>query len=100
MVEGCYADLLELASAQASEMVFLDLPVTACISNARSRPWEPHKYDSKEAQDANLGMLLDWIGEYYRRDDVCSREAHRALFDSFKGSKQRHERNPVYDSDA
>jgi len=54
VVEGCYTDLLELLKHEASEVVFMDLTVEQCIANAKSRPWEPHKYASKEAQDANL----------------------------------------------
>lgn len=61
VIEGCYSDLLELAIQQSNEMIFMNLPVEACIRNAMNRPWEPHKYESKEAQDANLDMLIDWI---------------------------------------
>jgi hypothetical protein len=37
---------------------------TESVANAFSRPWEPHKYLSKEAQDANLEMLMGWIRAY------------------------------------
>jgi adenylate kinase family enzyme len=62
VVEGCYADLLTLALPLCSLLVFLNPGVDACVQNARSRPWEPHKYPSKAAQDANLEMLVRWIG--------------------------------------
>lgn len=88
VIEGCYADLLELLLADANEMIFLNLPVEECIENARQRPWEPHKYESKEAQDANLDMLLDWIRDYDNRRDVFSRSAHECLYESFGGKKQ------------
>ncbi len=87
VIEGCYADLLALIVAQSSEIVFLDLPVTACVANARRRPWEPHKYSSKAAQDGNLDMLVDWIGQYPVRRDDFSRSSHQALFDAYKGEK-------------
>ncbi len=87
VVEGCYADLLELVLPHASEIFFLNLPIADCIANARNRPWEPHKYASKEAQDANLEMLTDWIAQYDERDDTFSRAAHEALFRGFKGEK-------------
>ena len=93
VIEGCYADLLEHAATQADEMIFLDLPVEACVANARARPWEPHKYESKEAQDANLDMLIDWISAYTEREDTFSRQAHQALFDSFHGYKMRYSHN-------
>lgn len=89
VVEGCYADLVELLLPGASELIFLDLDVEKCQRNARLRPWEPHKYPSKQAQDANLDMLLGWIADYPGRQGVLGRNAHQALFDNFHGNKQR-----------
>ncbi len=88
VIEGCYTDLLELVASRADEAIWLNLPVEACVENARARPWEPHKYPSKEAQDANLGMLIDWIRAYERRDDTFSKTAHRALFEGFTGRRR------------
>lgn len=88
VIEGCYADLLELVKPIATEAIFMNLPVHLCQENARNRPWEPHKYESKEEQDANLEMLLDWIAGYVDRSDALSYGAHSALFDSFQGKKQ------------
>lgn len=93
VIEGCYSDLLELVTQDAEEMIFLNLPVSACIENAKSRPWEPHKYESKEAQDANLAMLIDWISQYDSRTDTFSRVAHEELFEKFKGKKIMHVSN-------
>lgn len=93
VIEGCYADLLQLALPFANEVIFMNLPVALCIENARARPWEPHKYASKDAQDENLEMLIGWISEYPSRDDVCSETAHQALYDQFAGAKQRITRN-------
>ncbi len=93
VIEGCYADLLEMACPLATEMIFMDLPVDDCISNARNRPWEPHKYPSKAAQDENLEMLIAWIREYDTRHDTFSRAAHQRLFDSFDGKKTRYTSN-------
>lgn len=87
VIEGCYADLLEIAVAKATEIIFLNLPVEACISNAKSRPWELHKYASKEAQDENLEMLVGWIAQYAERDDVFSKSAHERLFQCYQGKK-------------
>ncbi len=87
VIEGCYADLLELAANYAEEIIFLDLPIELCIENARNRPWEPHKYESKLAQDQNLDMLVDWIAQYDERNDVFSRSAHTALYEQFAGAK-------------
>lgn len=97
VIEGCYADLLGLLTPHATELVYLDLPVEQCVEHARLRPWEPHKYDSPEAQDANLAMLLDWIRAYPVRDDACSAKAHVALFDVFAGAKRRLQERPALD---
>lgn len=88
VIEGCYADLLARAASRCTELVFLDPGADVCIEHARARPWEPHKYTSKEAQDANLPMLIDWIRAYETRTDEFSRQAHRALFESFPGAKR------------
>lgn len=93
VIEGCYADLLALAIGEASEVYYLNLPVAECQRNARQRPWEPHKYESKQAQDANLGMLLDWISAYTERDDMFSAAAHQRLYDTFPGTKRMLTRN-------
>jgi adenylate kinase family enzyme len=87
VIEGCYSDLIQLVLEDSNEIVFLDLPVDLCIANAKARPWEPHKYHSKEAQDANLNMLLDWIARYAERKDTFSRSAHQAVYDGYKGRK-------------
>ena len=88
VVEGCYSDLLELVTPSADEVIFLNLPISSCITNAKSRPWEPHKYESKKAQDANLDMLIDWISQYNSRADTFSKAAHEKLFEKF-GTKTK-----------
>ncbi len=87
VVEGCYADLLALVKPFANEAIFMNIPVHQCQENARNRPWEPHKYQSKKEQDGNLPMLLDWIAGYMERDDALSYRAHSVLFQGFQGKK-------------
>ena len=86
VIEGCYTDLLEMVG-NADEVIFLNLDVSRCVENARNRPWEPHKYESKEAQDKNLGMLVEWIEQYTKREDVFSYLAHRDFYENFDGKK-------------
>ena len=90
MIEGCYSDLLAHTLTKCSEIVFMNLPITLCIENARNRPWEPHKYESKAPQDANLTMLIDWIAQYEQRNDTFSNSAHQQLFDEFVGKKTQY----------
>jgi len=88
IIEGCYSDLLTLLIDKAEEIIFLNISVDDCISNAQKRPWEPHKYESKEAQDKNLNMLIQWISQYPEREDNFSQKAHLELFNSFRGKKE------------
>ena len=87
VVEGCYARLLEAVLPHATELRFLNPGVEACIRNCRSRPWEPHKYPSVEAQNQNLETLIRWVREYETRDDEFSLRRHRQLFAEFDGEK-------------
>ena len=87
VIEGCYTDLMEIISPLANEIIFLNLEIEQCIKNAKARPWEPQKYETKEAQDENLNMLVNWIKEYSERDDEFSFNSHMRFFDEFKGKK-------------
>jgi hypothetical protein len=87
VVEGCYGELVELALPRCTELIFLNPGLEACTTNNRRRPWEPHKYESAEAQDAMLGNLIDWVAGYYTRSDQWSLAYHRQIFDSFNGTK-------------
>lgn len=87
VIEGCYVDLIEIAIQHATEIIFINPGIEACINNCQNRPWEPHKYKTKELQDNNLGMLIEWIRQYNTRDDEFSLMAHQKLFASFNGQK-------------
>ncbi|MDP5208207.1 shikimate kinase [Microbulbifer sp. 2205BS26-8] len=95
VVEGCHTDLLVLLRYEATEIIFIDLSVEQYIVNARNRPWEPHKYKAKEAQDANLEILVSWIGEYKLRSDTCAYQSHRNFYDTFQGNKRIYTENQV-----
>lgn len=87
VIEGCYGELVEAASNHCTELVFLNPGLETCLEHNRRRPWEPHKYASKEAQDAMLENLQEWVAGYYERHDPWSYHAHRRIFDAFEGSK-------------
>lgn len=93
VIEGCYTDLLTIVASQASEAIWMNLAIEDCVANAQARPWEPHKYPSKEAQDANLAMLVDWIRQYESRGDTFSAAAHREFYEAFEGDKREVTRN-------
>jgi adenylate kinase family enzyme len=88
VAEGCYGDVIEAALPSCSELLFMNPGKEACLANNGKRPWERHKYASPEQQDSMLPFLLDWVGSYYERDDTCSYQYHRSLFDGFAGPKR------------
>jgi adenylate kinase family enzyme len=89
VVEGVYGGLVAHALTRGPELYFLDPGEAACLANCRARPWEPHKYASREAQDAMLAPLLAWVSAYYTRDGDMSLAGHRAIFDAYAGMKYR-----------
>ena len=88
VVEGCYTSLIERALLFRPLLLFLNPGVEHCIANCQARPWEQHKYPSKQDQDKRLGYLLAWVRDYYSREGEMSLLAHRACFDSYIGQKQ------------
>ncbi len=88
IVEGCYGDLVQHALKWRPEFVFVNPGEATCLSNCRSRPWEPHKYTSKQEQDSKLDFLLRWVSDYYTRDGDMSLLSHRAIFESYDGPKR------------
>jgi adenylate kinase family enzyme len=86
-IEGCYGELVEAASPQCTQLIFLNPGLAMCLANNRSRPWESHKYASIQQQDAMLGVLQAWVSDYYTRTGPWSYEAHRRIFDSHIGPK-------------
>ena len=87
VIEGCYGELVQATSSHCTELVFLNPGLETCLEHNRRRPWEPHKYASKEAQDEMLENLQAWVADYYERQDQWSYHAHRQIFDSFAGPK-------------
>jgi adenylate kinase family enzyme len=88
VVEGCYGSLMRVALERAPVLLFLDPGVETCQANCRNRPWEPHKYATREEQDERLEFLLLWVEEYYSRSDSLSLADHTALFGSYDGRKR------------
>jgi adenylate kinase family enzyme len=88
VVEGCYASLIAGTFEYEPELLLLDPGLDKCIAHCRARPWEPHKYASKEAQDTNLPFLIEWVRDYYTRDGDMSFTEHRALYDRYSGPKR------------
>lgn len=88
VIEGCYGELVEAASNSCTELVFLNPGLQTCLQNNLQRPWESHKYESKDAQDSMLAKLQAWVSGYYMRTDDWSYEAHRRIFDSHPGTKR------------
>lgn len=88
VIEGCYGELARRAAPFCTELLLLNPGRAKCLANNQSRPWEPHKYASIEAQQAMLPTLQAWVASYYEREDDWSYWAHRRLFDQFAGNKR------------
>jgi adenylate kinase family enzyme len=97
VVEGCYASLVAVALEFDPVLVLLDPGEAQCIANCRARPFEPHKYASRQEQDERLEFLLAWAREYYTRDGDLSLAAHRASFEGSCGRKVDLVRQPSFD---
>jgi adenylate kinase family enzyme len=89
VVEGCYTELIRVVLSHRPFLFFLEPGAGMCLSNCQSRPWEPHKYRSKEEQDEKLEFLLSWVREYYTRDGDLSLASHQSLFDEYAGLKEK-----------
>lgn len=100
VLEGCYGNLVESACRFEPFLIFLNPGRESCTAHCLNRPWEPHKYPSKEEQDANLQFLLSWVAEYYTREGPMSLAAHRAVFDKYPGRKVELQRVPRLDPPA
>ncbi len=87
VVEGCYGNLIETALLFDPFLIFLNPGIVSCRLHCLSRPWEQHKYATKEEQDANLQFLLSWVAEYYVREGPTSLAAHSSLFNKYLGRK-------------
>lgn len=99
VIEGCYADLVEVALPYCTELRFLNPGVETCIAHCRSRPWEPEKFPSPQEQQAMLKTLIEWVKQYDVRDDEYGLQRHRALYDRFAGKKREYTRVEDYFED-
>lgn len=88
VVEGCYASLIEGTFYHKPELWLLDPGRDQCIANCCSRPWEPHKYATKQDQEEKLSFLLEWVADYYSRDDDLSLRRYRELYAGYTGTKR------------
>lgn len=94
VLEGCYGDLIEATFPFQPFLIFLNPGLESCKANCLSRPWEPHKYESRQEQDNNLQFLLSWVAEYYSRSGPMSLSAHQAVFAKYPGRKVEFQRVP------
>ncbi len=87
IIEGCYGSLLAIVKDAIDLLIFMNPGVEKCVANNLKRPWEPEKYKSAEEQNAKLEYLIQWVKEYYERDDEMSLQAHAKFYDEFAGTK-------------
>ena len=86
---GSGKSTLARAIAKQHQIAMLELDTVVWEpDNNRKRPWEPHKYESPEAQEGMLEGLLTWVEAYYSLEDQWSYAYHRRIFDTFAGTKR------------
>lgn len=88
IIEGCYSDLIEEALPYCTELRFLNPGIEISIRHCKQRPWEPEKFGTAEAQDANLENLIQWVRTYETREDEYGLKRHRKIYDEFSGNKR------------
>jgi hypothetical protein len=93
VIEGGYADLIELVISKATNIIFLNCDIETCRSNCKNRAWEPHKYKSLQEQNNNLDMQIEWVKDYPNRSDEFSLQKHLSLYNSFDGMKIEYKSN-------
>lgn len=79
VVEGCYADLAQVAAAEGGTVIHLDPGPAVCTRRAKGRAFEPHKFADLREQEERLPFLLSWILDYPERAGAMGRSAHRDL---------------------
>ena len=97
VVEGCYANLICESLKYGPRLVFLHPGELQCVEHCKSRPWEPHKYKSRQLQDSYLEALLDWVRGYYSRDGQMSLLAHEECYKAYTGPKEMVTRELKFD---
>ncbi|MDY6941306.1 MAG: AAA family ATPase [Cyanobacteriota bacterium] len=90
VIEGSYGSLVELVLEHCNELRFLNPGIEKCLQNCDSRPWEPEKYPTPEAQNQNLEMLKNWVRDYEIREDEYSYREHQRIFERYLGKKQEY----------
>ncbi|MGA2016693.1 MAG: shikimate kinase [Opitutaceae bacterium] len=88
IIEGCYADLVEASFSWSPELILMNPGLDACFEKRRRRPFESHKFSSKNEQDRMLDPLLAWVSGYYERDGPMSLRGHLDLYERYGGPKR------------
>ena len=82
IVEGVYGWLIEPISYKATFLVWLDLNWDDCYGNLKNR------YGGK-TDSPSFCELVAWAEDYWNRQTPSSFSGHKAIFESFAGSKAR-----------
>lgn len=79
-------------------MIWLDPDIETCLTNCRSRPWEPHKYAFASAQNERLPFLLEWVVGYDEREGELGRADNRECVLSYEGRRTHWNARPRLDA--
>jgi adenylate kinase family enzyme len=83
VMEGIYGSVFKRIEARVTQLIWLDLPLDACLSNLM------HRGQSVGATAEQFEDLLAYSRGYYDRDNLNSRDGHGRLFQEFGLEKFR-----------
>jgi adenylate kinase family enzyme len=83
IIEGVFGWLAEVALSQATALIWLDLPWSACRDGLLARG------KRRGGSDADFAELLTWAEAYWDRETSSSFAGHSRLFERFPLAKQR-----------
>jgi len=85
IVEGVFGELAQQFLSDANQLIWLDLEWLICRDRLLRRGSESKKHLDREQSQEGLCRLVEWAGNYRGRFDMCSFQAHKAMFDAFDG---------------
>ncbi len=82
IIEGVFGWLVEPIAQSATLLICLDMPLTDCDENLRSR--YQGKTDTRSSRE-----LVAWARAYWERQTPSSHAGHKSIYESFEKSKLR-----------
>ena len=86
VVEGVFGDIASLFTKDATKLIWLDKNWNDCLSNLKKRGPSYNRYKNKNEAEQAFEELINWASKYWSRDNSCSYNFHKELFDMFQNN--------------